>query len=386
MKNKVFYWCPFIDKVATVRSVLNSSFSISKYHNSIEPVILDVCGEWKPYIKEIKENNIQTEYLTNHNILPIKNNKRGFLFSRILYLKIILKSFFPLLNFLKKNNNNYIIIHLLTSLPLLLNIILKQKSRMILRISGLPKLNFFRKLLWSISLKELHKVFCPTEDTKNYLEEVFPKFKTKFEVLRDPVINVKKIQKLINEENKNIYTSKEYFISIGRFTKQKNYLFLLKFLKFYFKNKKPNYNFLLIGEGEDKMELSNYIEENNLNNFVKIYDYQKNIFPLLKKAKALLSTSLWEDPGFTLIESGYVNTSVISSDCPNGPREILDNGKNGYIFKSNSIESLKKTFDEFLNEEPNLIKLKKIKLKKHLKKYTLFNHFNILKRVFDEIK
>ena len=198
--------------------------------------------------------------------------------------------------------------------------------------------NFFKRIAQS---------FLSNRRYKKLLGESFSKFKTKFEVLRDPVINVKKIQKLINDENKNIYTSKEYFISIGRFTKQKNYLFLLKFLKFYFKDKKPNYNFLLIGEGEDKMELSNYIEENNLNNFVQIYDYQKNIFPLLKKAKALLSTSLWEDPGFTLIESGYVNTSVISSDCPNGPREILDNGKNGYIFKSNSIESLKKHLMNF---------------------------------------
>ena len=84
MKNKVYYWCPFIDKVATVRSVINSSISISKYHHFSKPIILDVCGEWKPYLDEINENNIETEYLTNSNILPITENKRGFLFSRLL--------------------------------------------------------------------------------------------------------------------------------------------------------------------------------------------------------------------------------------------------------------------------------------------------------------
>ena len=160
----------------------------------------------------------------------------------------------------------------------------------------------------------------------------------------------------------------------------------MKFLNFYFKEKKSNYNFLIVGEGEQEIELNRYIKENNLGEFVKIYSYQKNVFPLLKNAKALLSTSLWEDPGFTLIETGYVNTTVISSDCPNGPREILDNGNNGYIYNSNSIDSLKKIFDQFINEDPNLIKIKKIKLKKQLKKYTLYSHFNILNKALNEIK
>ena len=50
----------------------------------------------------------------------------------------------------------------------------------------------------------------------------------------------------------------------------------------------------------------------------------------------LVSTSLWEDPGFVLVEALFSNTIVISSDCPNGPREVLDNGEAGYLFKINS--------------------------------------------------
>ena len=58
MKSKVYYWCPFIDKVATVRSVLNSSYSLAKYDNFFDPVILNVCGEWTPYEKEINKNGV----------------------------------------------------------------------------------------------------------------------------------------------------------------------------------------------------------------------------------------------------------------------------------------------------------------------------------------
>ena len=56
MKSKVYYWCPFIDKVATVRSVINSSYSLTRYNKLFEPIILNVCGEWTPYKQEIVEN------------------------------------------------------------------------------------------------------------------------------------------------------------------------------------------------------------------------------------------------------------------------------------------------------------------------------------------
>ena len=44
---------------------------------------------------------------------------------------------------------------------------------------------------------------------------------------------------------------KEYFVSIGRFTKQKNYIFLLKFLKKYSMSNELKYFFYIIGEGEE---------------------------------------------------------------------------------------------------------------------------------------
>ena len=382
MKSKVYYWCPFIDKVATVRSVINSSYALSKYDKSLEPIILNVCGEWAEYKEEIIKNSVSLEDLTKINILQNYKIKKGFFYSRFLYLLIISKTFFPLLKFLRKNNDHYLIVHLLTSLPLLLNLILRKKSKIILRISGLPKLNYFRKMLWSLSIKRLNIVFCPTENTKKSLEKIFPHHKNKFKILRDPIININKIQKLKKVSVEKI--EKEYFVSIGRFTKQKNYIFLLKFLKKYSMSNELKYFFYIIGEGEEGDYLKNYIESNNLGKIVKILEYKKNIFPFLKNAKGLISTALWEDPGFTLIESGYLNVPVISSDCPNGPREILENGNNGYIFKTNDLSSFTVKFNQFLNEDKLEIKKKKIGLKKFTKKFTINRHYQILKKYLND--
>ena len=48
MKDKIYYWCPFISKVATIKAVYNSALSLKKYSkNNFEGVILDVFGEWR---------------------------------------------------------------------------------------------------------------------------------------------------------------------------------------------------------------------------------------------------------------------------------------------------------------------------------------------------
>ena len=93
----------------------------------------------------------------------------------------------------------------------------------------------------------------------------------------------------------------------------------------------------------------------------------------MKKAKALVLPSLWEDPGFVLVEAGYNNCQVLSSDCPNGPKEIIGND-GGYLFDSNSENSLIKNFNLFFKDTNHEKRKKKIELKKKIKKFTSFQH------------
>ena len=72
--------------------------------------------------------------------------------------------------------------------------ILKQK--LVLRISGKPKLNFLRSYLWKISNKNISLVFCPSIETLNYLKrkKIFDNRKLKF--LPDPVLFKQEIKKI----------------------------------------------------------------------------------------------------------------------------------------------------------------------------------------------
>ena len=371
MKKKIYYWAPFIYKVATVKSIINSASSLSKYSKKYEPIILNTLGEWDEYKNILNKNNIEIYQLTKSKFL--KNIKSdGFLRSRTAYLYIIFRTIIPLIVFLKKKTPTYLMIHLMTSIPLFVNLFFRNKTKFILRISGLPKLTLLRKLLWKLNIPYLFRIFSPTIDTKKDIEKKFLIDEKKICLLRDPIISNKEI---VEKKKENQIEYKDYYLSIGRLTKQKNFIFLLKAIS---KLENENFKLLILGEGEQLIYLKNLIIKNGLTKKVFLLGYQRNVYKYLKNAKALICTSLWEDPGFFLIESGYCNIPVISSDCPNGPKEILDYGKNGYLYKNNSEKDLIDKLYEFNNDSSETLKQKILNLKKMTKEFTKFNHFKKL--------
>ena len=107
--------------------------------------------------------------------------------------------------------------------------------------------------------------------------------------------------------------------------------------------------------------------------------YQENIFPYLKKAKGFILSSLWEDPGFVLIEAGFCKIPVLSSDAWPGPIEIIKDNFNGYIYKSNDIQDFIKSFHKLENSY-DLSKLIYNNFK-NTKKFTLYNHFKKFNKI-----
>ena len=91
--------------------------------------------------------------------------------------------------------------------------------------------------------------------------------------------------------------------------------------------------------------------------------------------------SLWEDPGFVLIEACYAGIPIISSDCMSGPKEILDNGKNGLIFQSNNGQNLVEKIKLFEKLSYKNLHSMKVNAKKKSKEFTIFYHFKNFERI-----
>jgi glycosyltransferase involved in cell wall biosynthesis len=375
---KIYYWSPFFTNIATIKAVIKSAESLIKFSkNKVNVSLLNSIGEWDYYRNEIK-NGVDIINLNKIRLIDYLP-KNGFLKSRVSYVIIFFWNFFKLINLINKKKPDYLIIHLMTSLPIFLSIFFNKKTRIILRISGLPKINIFRYFFWKIFSKKLYKVTCPTLKTYHYLikQKIFGE--DQLEILYDPIIDVSTFVKQKNDLlNLDILKNKKFIVGIGRLTKQKNFTLLINFFE---KIKNKDFNLVILGIGEDKEKLVKMSKDFDIIDRVHFLNYQSNVFKFLVNAECFILTSLWEDPGFVIVEAGISNTSIISSDCPNGPKEII--GNNGFLFENNNLSDLHEKFNQFLDESNDNLLKKKVLLKKNLKKFTLFQHFkkldNILK-------
>jgi glycosyltransferase involved in cell wall biosynthesis len=375
----VYYWSPFLTHVATISAVIESAKSLKKYSKKYEPVIIDACGEFESYKKILLKNQINTINLTSFKYFKFLP-KNGFFKSRFSYILIFLFSFIPLYKVIKKKNPDYFICHLITSLPMLLAKLFNFHSKFILRISGLPKFNFFRKFYWKTCGNVFSKITSPTNATINHLQLIKIFDEKRIFLLRDPIINIQKIEKLKKQKIDPYFEKNQFIVAIGRLTKQKNFKFLIScFQKL--TNTQPNLKLVILGDGEELQNLKRLIHTKNLENNIFLLGHLQNVFNYLSRAKLFILSSLWEDPGWVLLEAAASNTLILSSDCKNGPSEIIDNNNAGQLYKVDNEQDFINKFNQIMSLDKIQIDSKKLFAKKKSYLFTKFQHFKNLEKI-----
>ena len=218
---------------------------------------------------------------------------------------------------------------------------------------------------WSNSLikKKIFKIILPFADkimvnSYEFKKDLKKEFNVNSVCIYNP-LNKKEIIKKSKNKVKKIYKNNILrIINIGRFTEQKDQLTLLKALN-EIKNK-ITFQAIIIGRGVLKKKLDKYIDENNLNKFIKIKSFVKNPYPYIKQSDIFILTSVYEGLPNVLLEALVLNKFVISSDCRTGPKEILLNGDGGYLFQVGDYKKLSKLILNYkINKKECLGKLKK---------------------------
>ena len=121
----------------------------------------------------------------------------------------------------------------------------------------------------------------------------------------------------------------------------------------------------------------------DLSNSIRLQNYTENIYYFMKNSKCFILPSLWEDPGFVIVEASFCNSFIISSNCKNGPEEFLENGSAGLIFNNNTKNKLSEKLIEFKKLDNSSIFKKKILAKKNCSRFTMFNHYKKIKYILN---
>lgn len=126
----------------------------------------------------------------------------------------------------------------------------------------------------------------------------------------------------------NLPEDKFIVINISRFDKTKNAKAFVETAALLRTN--DEIFFILAGDGEEKKELVEMIEQRNLKNiFLPGFIY--NPIEYLRSADVYLSASLSEGLPYTLLEASMCGLPIIASDV-RGNNEIVQNDWNGYLF------------------------------------------------------
>ena len=159
-------------------------------------------------------------------------------------------------------------------------------------------------------------------------------------------------------------------VSVGRLSKEKGYLDLLKIYSL-LEKKHSDWTLDIIGDGPERETLENYIKNHNLEDKVTLHGFQNKecIDKLLNKSSIYLMTSYTESFGIVLIEAMSHGLPCIAFSSAEGARELIDSVNNGYLIKNRSVRAYIKKVEDLMAD----IEIRKTigkNARKSIKKYT----------------
>lgn len=193
------------------------------------------------------------------------------------------------------------------------------------------------------SFKHIKYLIVMTKGAKEKYDEWLKNEKIKPEVIVIPnIIKENKSGKISNLNNRQI-------ISVGRLEDVKDFYTLILVFSVIVK-KYPNYILKIIGEGSMREKLEEQIKKCNLQKNVILTGRrtENEINNELIKSDVFVLTSKSESFSLVLCEAMNFGVPCIAFDVDVGPREIIQDGKNGFLIENRNVDLMIKKLDEIL--------------------------------------
>ncbi len=270
------------------------------------------------------------------------------------------------LNFAKHVNYNLIkktIAHLrlMRKYKIMLSDIIKSESPDICISMGGKEVSFLGNLKYcSKSILEMHFTISAREMLHSNILSVLNKIRTK-QLIRDAkkfdtivVLSEyelkewgKHTKNVVKIANHTTLTSNESIenlhgntaISVGRLEDEKDFFSMIDCWSSVIKTN-PDWHLRIYGDGSLMNSLQQHIDKLHISSNVHLMGALKEIEKAYSSASVFVMTSKHEGLPMVLIEASTFRIPLVSYDCPYGPREIIENGKNGFLIEPNNKQSM----------------------------------------------
>ncbi len=142
-------------------------------------------------------------------------------------------------------------------------------------------------------------------------------------------------------------------LSAGRFSPEKGFLDLIDVFEIVSK-KNPDWCLTIAGDGQEREKIEKKIKEKKLQNKIQLLGFQKEkeLNELMLQSSIYVMTSFHESFGLVLIEAESYGLPILAFDSAEGPKEIIQNGENGFLIENRNKEEMADKINELMiNEE-----------------------------------
>ncbi len=136
-------------------------------------------------------------------------------------------------------------------------------------------------------------------------------------------------------------------MGMGRLTRQKDFATLLRAFA-QIQATHPS-RLIVLGEGKDRDALQRLAAELGIAERVLLAGFQNNPYAWLARADLFVLSSAWEGSPNALTEALALGIPSVSTDCPSGPREILDGGRFGPLVAVGDVAAMAQAMRQVLD-------------------------------------
>ena len=143
---------------------------------------------------------------------------------------------------------------------------------------------------------------------------------------------------------------------IGHLNRNKNQIELIETLHNLINKRVTNFHLYIIGDGELRSELEEYVKNHNMDSYVSFYGRRSDLCAILDSIDIVVSCSKSEAFGRTLIEAMFHGCLVISSVSENNAsNEIIESDVNGLLYPLGDMSKLEYLLKSILYNPQNQI-------------------------------
>ena len=176
----------------------------------------------------------------------------------------------------------------------------------------------------------------------------FPQQKDKLRMIYNS-INTQHLLNAAHQKVDDRRIGKPFILSITRLEeKQKDVTTLIKAYALLRKNHGHTEELYIIGKGNSLAQLQQTARECHVADHVFFLGFMSNPLPWTKQCSLFVQSSHFEGLPTTMIEALLLDKMIVATDCPTGPKEILNHGRAGLLVPENDAEMLAKTLHEAL--------------------------------------